>query len=195
MSPDRSARRIALALAAGALVLLAGCQVRPLYSESTGAGQRLSTVGFADPHNRIEQVVRNNLIFLAAGGAGEPAHPEYEVTMTAKSSASSILDITTDDNTVAVTNTPVAGRVALSVTYTLTRIRDGQVIKTATREVVSQIDVSGQSFAKLRSIRDAENRAAREAAEFMRGEIAIALSREPQSSPLVQPQPKPAWQK
>ena len=86
-----------------------------------------------------------------------------------------------------MTRTPVAGRVELTVTYTLTRIRDSQVIKTATREVVSQIDVSGQSFAKLRSIRDAENRAAREAAEFIRAEIAIALSKEPQ--------PQTVWQK
>lgn len=187
MSPDRPARRIVLALTAGALLLLGGCQVRPLYSQTSGIGQRLTTVGFSDPHNRIEQVVRNNLVFLAAGGAGEPLNPEYEVTLTAKSSASSILDITTDDNSVSVTRTPVAGRVELTVTYTLTRIRDSQVIKTATREVVSQIDVSGQSFAKLRSIRDAENRAAREAAEFIRAEIAIALSKEPQ--------PQTVWQK
>ncbi|RWX74563.1 hypothetical protein EPK99_24170 [Neorhizobium lilium] len=190
MSPDhRPARRFSTACAAAALVLLAGCQVRPLYSESGGVGQRLTTVGFADPHNRIEQVVRNNLVFLAAGGAGEPTHPEYEVKFSAKSSASNILDLTNDDNTdtVSVRNVPVAGRVELSITYTLTRIRDGQVLKNATREVVSQIDVSGQSFAKLRSIRDAENRAAREAAEFVRSEIAIALSHEPQ--------PQTVWQK
>lgn len=186
MSPDRPARRLAVAIAAAGLALLAGCQVRPLYSEASGIGQRLATVGFADPHNRIEQVVRNNLVFLAAGGAGEPARPEYEVALTATSTASSILDITTDDNTVSVTNTPVAGRVEVSVTYTLTRIRDGQVLKHATREVVSQIDVSGQHFAKLRAIRDAENRAAREAAEFIRSEIAIALEREPQAQTVWQ---------
>ena len=66
-------------------------------------------------------------------------------------------------------------------------MRDGQVLNSATREVVSQIDVSGQTFAKLRAIRDAENRASREAAEFIRAEIAIALSREPQ--------PQTVWQK
>lgn len=188
MSLDRLAHRTAVAFAAAAIILLAGCQVRPLYSESNGVGQRLATVGFDDPHNRIEQVVRNNLVFLAAGGAGEPASPQYEVKLTAKSSASSILDLTNDDSdTVSVRNVPVAGRVEVSVTYTLTRIRDGQVLKTATREVVSQIDVSGQHFAKMRAIRDAENRAAREAAEFIRSEIAIVLSREPQ--------PQPVWQK
>jgi LPS-assembly lipoprotein len=184
--PDRAARRLAVIVTVAAMALLAGCQVRPLYSES-GGGQRLTSVGFAQPKSRLEQVIRNNLVFLAAGGAGEPAHPEYEVKLSAKSSASSILDITSDDDTVSITQTPVAGRVEVSVTYTLTRIRDGQVLKSATREVVSQIDVSSQSFAKLRTIRDAENRASREAAEFIRAEIAIALSKEPP--------PQTVWQK
>ena len=188
MSPDRRTHRTAVALATAALILLAGCQVRPLYSENNGVGQRLSTVSFGDPKNRIEQVVRNNLVFLAAGGAGDPVSPQYEVKLSAKSSASSILDLTNDDtDTVSVRNVPVAGRVELSVTYTLTRILDSKVLKSATREIVSQIDVSGQNFAKMRSIRDAENRAAREAAEFIRSEIAIALSREPQ--------PQTVWQK
>jgi LPS-assembly lipoprotein len=187
LSLDRSFRRIAIVINVAAVTTLAGCQVRPLYSESGGVGQRLTTVAFADPHNRIEQVVRNNLVFLASGGAGEPARPEYDVKLSAESSASSILDITSDDDTVSVTNVPIAGRVEVDVTYTLTRMRDGQVLKSAKRQVVAQIDVSGQSFAKLRAIRDAENRASREAAEFIRGEIAIALAREPQ--------PQAVWQK
>jgi LPS-assembly lipoprotein len=74
----------------------------------------------------------------------------------------------------------------VDVTYTLTRISDSKILKTAKREVVALIDVPGQSFAKLRAIRDAENRAAREIAEFLRGEIAIALAREPQSPPVWQ---------
>ncbi|TDK30368.1 hypothetical protein E2F50_21290 [Rhizobium deserti] len=187
MSLDRSLRLIAMAAGVITLTLLSACQVRPLYSESGGVGQRLSSVEFSDPRNRIEQVVRNHLVFLASGGAGENPRPEYEVKLSAKSTASSILDITSDDDTVTVTNTPIAGRVEVQVTYTLSRVRDGQVLKSATREVVSQIDVSGQTFAKLRAIRDAENRASREAAEFIRAEIAIALSREPQ--------PQTVWQK
>lgn len=178
---------MAVATGLAAMAMLSSCQVRPLYSESGGVGQRLSSVGFSDPKSRIDQVVRNNLIFLASGGAGESARPEYEVKLSTASTASSILDITSDDDTVSVTNTPIAGRVEVQVTYSLSRVRDGQVLKSATREVVSQIDVSSQSFAKLRAIRDAENRAAREAAEFIRAEIAIVLAREPQ--------PQTVWQK
>ncbi|TWF46611.1 LPS assembly lipoprotein LptE [Neorhizobium alkalisoli] len=189
MSSDLLLRRFATAVGITALTLLASCQVRPLYSEASGIGQRLNNVGFADPKNRVEQVVRNNLVFLTSGGAGETAHPEYEVKLSAKSTASSILDLTNDqnDDTVSVRNVPVAGRVQIDVTYSLTRVKDGQVLKSATRQVVSLIDVPGQSFAKLRAIRDAENRAAREAAEFVRGDVAIALSKEPQS--------QTAWQK
>lgn len=190
MSPDRFSRRLVLAAGLAGLTLLAGCQVRPLYSESTGVGQKLANVEFSDPKTRIEQVVRNHLIFLATGGAGEAAHPLYEVKLSATSTSSSILDLTNDDDTVSVQNIPVAGRVSVKVTYTLTRLSDQKVLKSATREVVSQIDVPGQSFAKLRAIRDAENRAAREAAEFIRGEVAIVLAKEPQAQP-----PQPQWQK
>ena len=186
MLPDRSFRRFGIALGVVGLALLAGCQARPLYSEQEGTGQKLASVEFADPKTRIEQVIRNNLVFLTGHGAGETAHPLYEVKMTATSSASSILDLTSDDDTVSVSNIPVAGRVQVDVTYTLTRISDSKILKSAKREVVALIDVPGQSFAKLRAIRDAENRAARETAEFLRGEIAIALAREPQSPPVWQ---------
>ncbi len=106
--------------------------------------------------------------------------------LTTKSTASSIIDDENDDN-VSPTGVPLPGRVQVEGTYTITRIKDGQILKSAKREVVSLIDVPGQGFAKLRAVRDAENRAARELAEFIRAEIAIVLSREPQ--------PQTVWQK
>ncbi len=199
MSFDRNRRRFGIAASLTLVAILAGCQVRPLYSETSGAvGQRLTTVGFDAPTNRIAQVVRNNLVFLATGGAGDAKNPLYDVKLSAKSTASSILDITSDDQTTSETHVPIPGRVEVTVDYTLTRISDQKVLKSATRTLVAQIDVSGQAFARLRAIRDGENRAAREAAEFIRGEIAIALSKEPPLQPQAQPQaqPKPvAWQK
>ncbi|MFB9953362.1 hypothetical protein ACFFP0_31375 [Rhizobium puerariae] len=168
------------------LAVLAGCQVRPLYSEAGGTGERLASVGFSHPGSRIDQVIRNHLVFLTSGGAGESKHAAYDVKLTAKSTASSIIDDEDDDN-VSATGVPLPGRVQVEATYTLTRLSDGQVLKSGKREVVSLIDVSGQGFAKLRAIRDAENRAARELAEFIRAEIAIALAREPQ--------PQATWQK
>lgn len=186
MSFDRSLRRFGFVSGLITLTLLAGCQVRPLYSEASGTGERLASVGFEQPHSRIDQVVRNHLVFLTSGGAGESSHPAYDVKLTAKSTASSIIDDEDDDN-VSPTGIPLPGRVQVEGTYTITRIKDGQILKSAKREVVSLIDVPGQGFAKLRAVRDAENRAARELAEFIRAEIAIVLSREPQ--------PQTVWQK
>lgn len=186
MSSDRSFRRIGLFSGLALLAIVSGCQVRPLYSESAGTGERLASVGFEAPKGRVDQVIRNHLIFLTSGGAGESTHPAYDVKLTATSTASSVIDDEDDDN-VSTSGIPVPGRVQVEATYSITRLSDGKVLKSAKRDVVSLIDVSRQGFAKLRAIRDAENRASRELAEFIRAEIAIVLAREPQ--------PQTAWQK
>lgn len=186
MSSDRTFRRIGLFAGLSLLAIVSGCQVRPLYSESYGTGESIASVSFSQPKGRVDQVIRNHLVFLTSGGAGESTHPAYDVTLTAKSTASSVIDDEDDDN-VSPSGVPVPGRVQVEATYTITRLSDSKVIKSAKREVVSQIDVSRQGFAKVRAIRDAENRASRELAEFIRAEIAIALAREPQ--------PQTAWQK
>jgi LPS-assembly lipoprotein len=178
--PRRTALLLGLALCAG----LASCQVRPLYSQAGGVQPKLASVGFADPTNRVEQVVRNELVFLTAGGAGEPLKPAYDVTLHVSSTASNVLQ---DDGLVDA-NVPVAGRVQVTGSYTITRVVDGKVLKNSEHSSVALIDVSRQSFAKLRAIRDAENRASRELAEFIRADIAIVLAKEP-------PQQQPAWQK
>jgi LPS-assembly lipoprotein len=184
--PDRSSlpRRTALLLGLVFCAGLAGCQIRPLYSEAGGVVPKLASVGFADPTNRIEQVVRNELVFLAAGGAGEPLKPAYDVTLHVSSTASNVLD---DDGLVEA-SVPVAGRVQVTGSYTLTRVSDSKVLKRSEHSSVALIDVSRQSYAKLRAIRDAENRASRELAEFIRADIAIVLAKEPPQQPIV-------WQK
>ncbi len=186
MSFDRSFRRIGFVLGLASLVILAGCQVRPLYSQAGGTGERLEAVSFSPPTNRVDQVVRNHLIFLTNGGKGETSRPAYDVKLSATSSVSSIIDDEDDDN-VSISGIPLPGRVLVEAVYTLTRLSDGKVLKSAKREIVALIDVPGQGFAKLRAVRDAENRAARELAEFILAEIAITLAREPQ--------PEVVWQK
>lgn len=194
MSSDRFFRRSgsvsALLSGLAVLALLAGCQVRPLYSDASGTAEQMASVGFSEPETRIEQVVRNHLIFLTSGGAGEIANPAYDVTLRASTTATSVIDDEDDDN-VSPSGLPQPGRVRVIVNYTLTRVSDGKVLKSASREVVSLMDVSRQGFAKLRALRDAENRAAREAAEFIRAEIAIILARQPQPQTVQQT----VWQK
>ncbi|ANL30101.1 lipopolysccharide assembly LptE family protein [Rhizobium phaseoli] len=173
MSSDiarKLARHAGIAMILAASASLSACQVRPLYSESSGVTEKLSSVGFSDASGRVEQQVRNRLIFLASRGAGEAANPQYHVELRATSSVADTLLRQSGD-------TSRAGRVTVTVTYTLSAVADGRVIKAGSRQTTALVDFSEQEFAKQRAIRDAENRAADQTAEFVGADLAAALSR------------------
>ncbi len=183
MSSDafpRSSRLSKLVVTLGAVAILSACQARPLYSEASGTGTKLAEIAFSQADDRVEQAVRNRLIFLTSGGEGETTAPQYQANLNVISSYSDILD---DEDAVGLQ----PGRVIVSGTYTLTRISDGAVLKSGSRRSTSLLEVSRQEFAELRAVRDAEDRASRELAELIRADLAIALSREPQ--------PQVTWQK
>jgi len=163
-------RATGLAAILTSTAFLASCQVHPLYSESSGVAEKLTSVGFSEPASRIEQEVRNRLIFLASRGAGEPANPEYKVELSARSNVIDTLLVESSDQS-------RAGRATVSVDYTLKSTKDGHVIKAGNRYATALVDFPGQEFAKQRAIRDAENRAARQVAEFVGADIAAALGR------------------
>ncbi len=71
--------------------LLQACQVRPLYEEQGNAATSLPSISFSDASDRLTQQLRNRLIFLVGGGAGEPAQPEYRVKLQVSASASEVL--------------------------------------------------------------------------------------------------------
>ena len=149
---------------------LAGCQVQPLYAEKSNVPRAMTTVGFSEVDTRVGQEVRNRLVFLASGGAGEPANREYEVVLDVKTRAVGVLiDSTTD--------TPSAGRIIVNVGYVMKRAMTGEIVKAGHRSVTAIVDYSAQEFAKIRAIRDAENRAAREVAELVRLDLAGYLAR------------------
>ncbi|KQV72974.1 LPS assembly lipoprotein LptE [Rhizobium sp. Root1220] len=164
------ARGTGVAAILASTILLTSCQVRPLYSEGSGAAGKLASVTFSEPASRVEQEVRNRLIFLASGGGGEPENPDYKVELSARSSVISTLLVESSD-------TSLAGRATVSVDYTLKATKDGHVIKAGNRYATALVDFPFQEFAKQRAIRDAENRAARQAAEFVGADIAAALGR------------------
>jgi len=159
---------IAAVLASAAF--LASCQVRPLYSETSGVAGKLASVGFSEATSRVEQEVRNRLIFIASRGAGEAANPDYKVELSVRSNVISTLLVARSDES-------LAGRATVSVDYTVKSAKDGHIIKAGNRYATALIDFPGQEFAKQRAIRDAENRAARQAAEFVGADIAAALGR------------------
>lgn len=166
--PLRRAALIALALAGASL--LSACQVRPLYDSEGATAARLGSISFSEASTRVGQEVRNRLIFLTSGGAGEPATADYDVDLKVSSSVSKLLLIDSSD-------TARAAKVTVSATYSITRNSDSQILKSGRRSAVALVDYSIQEFANTRAVLDAEDRAAKELAELVRADIATALSR------------------
>ena len=171
LSDGTGLSRLAKALAGVALIsALAGCQVRPLYSTPSGTEGKLASISLSEAGDRVEQQVRNDLIFLFAGGAGEAQNAVYHLEMDVTSKTVGVLnDVRTD--------TARSGRVTVTADYNLTKSDSGETIASGKRSAVAMVDFPSQEFAKLRAIRDAENRGARELAELIRADVASALAR------------------
>lgn len=163
---ERAARALSGLVLLG---MLAGCQVRPLYSTPGGAEAALASVSISKADDRVEQRVRNELVFLFSGGKGEPQVAGYHLDLNVSvRNIGVLLDTTTD--------IPRAGRIVVSADYNLTKVDSGETIDSGRRSAVATVDFPVQEFAKLRAVRDAENRAARELAEFIRADVAAALT-------------------
>lgn len=172
MSLSENARNLAGLLTLGACVMIAGCQVRPLYSEGPQGkpAQALASIEISDADDRVEQDVRNALLFLTSGGAGEPVAPVYQMALNVTSTVNGVLYDQESD-------TAGAGRVVVRADYNLTRAATGETVRSGNRSAVALVDFPKQEFAKLRATRDAEKRAAKELAEIIRADIAAALGR------------------
>lgn len=168
---DRHRKRLkplSIGAALAAVLLLSGCQVRPLYSDASIAPQAAQSIGFGPAANRIEQTVRNRLVFLFGSGAGEAATPRYTVTVKIGGSATGYL-------LSSATSDTYPGRLVMSGTYFVTDSMTGETIHTSKQAIVSLMDYTKQQFANVRTIRDAEDRAANEIAERIRAEIMVHL--------------------
>lgn len=166
---------IATALAVSSMIALSGCQVRPLYQTgpaAAGTAALTQPVSVNEVTSRYAQEVRNHLIFLLNGGAGEPAGAAYKLE----------LGVTKRVTTVAVV-TPrtgesrgTAGAVVLASNYTISDAVTGSPVASGSREITASFDSPRQQFAKLRAEKDAEDRAARELAEALKLAIAADLA-------------------
>jgi LPS-assembly lipoprotein len=163
--------RFAKALAGIAILgVLAGCQVRPLYSTAASTEGKLASVSISEADDRTEQQVRNDLIFLFAGGAGEPQNAVYHLELNVSVRNIGVLIDVVDD-------VPRAGRIIVSADYNLVKSDSGETVASGKRSAVALVDFPIQEFAKVRAVRDAENRGARELAELIRADVAAALGR------------------
>jgi LPS-assembly lipoprotein len=159
---------VVLIVAAGAA--LSSCQVRPLYAESTGVTQKLASVSFSDVPSRVGLEVRNRLIFIANHGSGEAKNPQYMAKLGVSSGISGVIYLPSS-------STSAAARTTVTVSYVLTRISDGKVLKAGSRAATALLDQPTQEFGKIRADIDSENRAAAEAAEMVAADLAATLSR------------------
>lgn len=166
----QSSKLLRRSLLLGAALLLAGCQARPLYLDNDGQmRQTLASIAFSEAKDRVGLETRNRLIFLTGGGA-QPTTPQYRVDLNVSSSVEGVLLDRAADR-------PNSGRALAIGSFTLTRISDGTVLKTGRRQSVALFDYPQQEYARLRSVRDAETRAARELAELVYADLATALGR------------------
>ncbi len=188
--PDRlisafKAFRVAIA-ALGAAVLIAGCTVQPLYS-SGGAGgtiggsvtpdmrSKLASVAIDPAGDVFQQQVRNRLIFLLSGGAGEPAAPNYRLSLGLSAYTLNAVSVDIGDQTDR-TGRPSAGIVKATSNYVL-RDKDGKPLVSGTRTAGASFDRPRQEFANLRAQRDATKRAAEELAEQIFLSLAMQMSK------------------
>lgn len=167
--------RFAVVLAAAAL--LAGC-FEPLYGRNPSVGDesvrdKLAEVVVAPipmrqgtPQARIAVAMRNALQFDLNGGAGAIA-PTHR------------LDVTVTPTAVTVSIDPVTGRPeeeigGVNATYQMVEIATAKIVLKDSTFAHVGYDISGsqQRFAKQRALLDAEDRAAKVAAEAIRNRLA-----------------------
>jgi len=163
----------ALALAG----LLAGC-FQPLYGDRLGTGDSavrtaLSSVDVKQipapngtPEARIAVELRNDLLFGITGGHS-PAPPSYTLAIRISSTRLSVI---VDINS----GRPDIENYGIDATYTLTDIATNKAVVTGQAFARVAYDIPGteQRFARVRALRDAENRAAGVIAEQIKSRLA-----------------------
>jgi LPS-assembly lipoprotein len=149
-------------------VALGGCVVRPLYADAPGSGTpvatELSRIAVEPARNRVEQVLRNELIFAFTGG-GEAPDPQYALRII----------LTRTEASVAVerlSEVPASYIVSLSASFVLSDSTTGRTLLTGNSAADASYDFSSQRFANVRALEDAETRAAKTIAADMRVRLA-----------------------
>ena len=168
-----SIRPITTAVLLGTTLAISACTVQPLYhGDSNGTAQmnvspsirsKLSGVVIDAPTDRFNQLVRNRLIFLLNGGAGEPSAPTYQLSLGTSYNIRTAVQMDIGDSTDR-TGRASAGAVDGRSAYVLKDMKNKPVAK-RTRTVSASFDRPRQEYANLQAEEDAKKRAAEELAE------------------------------
>ena len=163
---------LVLAFATAALAGCGGDGFRPMYGTTafgTGLKQRMSSIAYAPIPGRVGQRVRNELIFLSGGGAGEAVQPEFKVEIVLKESLSTTLVSISGDSAGQVVN--------LDAAFRIIRLKDRKVIFQSRAHARASFERFKPIFANIRALEDAQNRAAQGLATEINGRLAAFLSR------------------
>lgn len=156
-----------------AVSALSACQVRPLLGTQSPTRNQLPSISISAADTRLEQVVRNELAFLTGGSKenmDQALNYTYELTLNVTGSSAGILGTGSD-------NLFSAGRMTVNGIYNLKNMVDETIIIEGSRSAVAQYDLPDQEYAKIRALRDAENRAGRELAAQIYADLAAAFNK------------------
>lgn len=162
-------RTVLIAVAAGAAMLLAACNVTPVYGPTPGGSAvsaELGSIYIQDVDDRVAQVVRNRLI--SAFGGASPAAPRYDMKLTVSTSGD-IQALTRDQIKPLVS-------VRVRVSYDVIERSTNRQIARGNASASASYTQLNQAFANDRARRDAENRAAESAADDIRLRVATVLA-------------------
>ena len=150
---------------------LAACGFRPVYQGGAMAGVAapLAAIAINEPSTRLEQAVRNELVFLFTGGDA-PAPARYRMQLGVSSGVSNLV-------IEQATGRPTASSLDLTAVVAVTEIATGAEVLTETFRASASFEQSTQRFANERAKLDAGQRAARDVAERIRIRTAVALRR------------------
>lgn len=180
-----SIRPITTAIVLGTSLVFTACTVQPLYhggangeaqlNVSPSIRSKLSGIVIDEPTDRFNQLVRNRLIFLLNGGAGEPSAPTYQLTLGTSYNIRTAVQMDIGDSTDR-TGRASAGAIDGRSTYVLKDMTNKPLAK-RTRTVSASFDRPRQEYANLQAEEDAKKRAAEELAEQIFLSLAQDLSK------------------
>lgn len=175
-----SAKASLICSAAFVSLLLSSCTFQPLYNSPDGAvgtsNVSLASFSVAEVKDRPAQQVRNHLIFLLSGGI-TPLNPQKEVRLRVNA-IEKVIAVGIGNDKIGVDRSigNTASSVEITVSYDVYDFASKTIIARGTRVASAGFDKTSQSFANIRAQRDAENRAAKAAAEQVRLAIASQMS-------------------
>jgi len=156
--------------ALAALLALGGC-FEPMYGDRNFGNSNINIrtvlrdVEIVPIEGRVGQELRNDLIFELSGGAGNPVGAPYQLLLrVATNSFSAILD--------RQSGLAQAETIMLDVNFRLKDVANDKIVMTDKVIARVTVDSTNQRYARIRAMREAENRAAQEIAEQIRSRIA-----------------------